>query len=130
MVPGSLRVWLAMEPVNMVKSIDALAAVVSEHLKKDPKADGVFVFVNSKRDRAKLLWRDKSGWCLLYKRLDVRVVAMPDVLDGKTSIALDGRTLAALLDGVERVRKERDLAKKSRARALSAIKAASIPSSS
>ena len=127
MVPGTLRVWLAMEPVNMVKSIDALAAVVVEHLKKDPKADGVFVFVNSKKDRAKLLWRDTSGWCLLYKRLDVRVVALPDIVDGKTSISLDGRALAVLLEGVERVRKERDLAKKSRARALSAIEVETPP---
>lgn len=129
MVPGTLRVWLAMEPVNMVKSIDALAAVVVEHLKKDPKADGVFVFVNGKKDRAKLLWRDKSGWCLLYKRLDTRVVALPDVVD-KTSVALDGRALAVLLEGVERVRKERDLAQKSRARALSTMKAVPKKSSS
>lgn len=129
MLPGSLRVWLAAEPQNMGKSIDALAAVVVEHLKKDPSADGVFVFVNSKRDRAKLLWRDKSGWCLLYKRLDRRVVAMPDVVVGKTTVALDARSLAVLLEGIERVRKERDLAKKSRARALSMISAAPTPSS-
>lgn len=130
MVPGTLRVWLAMEPVNMIKSIDALAAIVVEHLKKDPKADGVFVFVNSKKDRAKLLWRDKTGWCLLYKRLDTRVVALPDVAEGMTTASLDGRALAVLLDGVERVRRDKDLAKKSRARALSAMKAAPKPATS
>jgi len=123
MVPGSLRVWLAAEPVNMGKSIDGLAAVVVEHLKKDPKADGVFVFVNGKKDRAKLLWRDKSGWCLLYKRLDSRVVAVPDPA-GNMSVALDARALAVLLDGVERVRRERDLAQKSRRMALSKMEAA------
>ena len=130
MVPGTLRVWLASEPQSMGKSIDGLAAVVVEHLKKDPKADGVFVFVNARKDRAKLLWRDKSGWCLLYKRLDRRIVAVPDVVDGKTSVALDARALAALLDGVERVRKERDIGRKSRERALSVMKAAPTPSSS
>lgn len=129
MVPGTLRVWLAVVPQNMGKSIDGLAAVVVEHLRKDPKADGVFVFVNAKKDRAKLLWRDKSGWCLLYKRLDARVVAVPDVID-KTSVALDAKSLAALLDGVERVRRDENLAKKSRERALSMMKAAPTPSSS
>ena len=67
MLPGGLRVWVAVAPVNMSKSIDGLAAVVAAQLSRDPKVDGVFVFVNVRRDLVKLLWKDQSGWCLLYK---------------------------------------------------------------
>lgn len=131
MLPGGLRVWVATAPVNMCKSIDGLAVVVAEQLSKDPKSDGVFVFVNGKRDRVKLLWKDQSGWCLLYKRLDARLVVRPLEAGSTTTgtVSIDGRTLATLLEGVANVRRERAkiIAEKSRARALSVIEAMSIP---
>ena len=129
MLPGGLRVWVATAPVSMSKSIDGLAVVVAEQLAKDPKSDGVFVFVNAKRDRVKLLWQDQSGWCLLYKRLDARLVVRP--LDAAVtttgSVSVDGRTLATLLEGVAHLRRARakTVAKKSREHALSVIDAMS-----
>lgn len=129
MLPGGLRVWVATAPVSMSKSIDGLAVVVAEQLAKDPKSDGVFVFVNAKRDRVKLLWKDQSGWCLLYKRLDARLVVRP--LDAAVtttgSVSVDGRTLATLLEGVAHLRRARakTVAKKSREHALSVIDAMS-----
>lgn len=129
MLPGGLRVWLARAPVNMSKSIDGLAVVVAEQLAKDPKLDGVFVFVNAKRDRVKLLWKDPSGWCLLYKRLDARLIIRAHEADSSSTsaAAIDGRTLASLLEGVAHVRRERakETAKKSRAHALSVIESMS-----
>ena len=131
MLPGGLRVWVATATVSMSKSIDGLAVVVAEQLAKDPKSDGVFVFVfvNAKRDRVKLLWKDQSGWCLLYKRLDARLVVRP-VDTGLTttgSVSIDGRTLATLLEGVAHLRRARakTVAKKSREHALSVIDAMS-----
>ena len=129
MLPGGLRVWVATATVSMSKSIDSLAVVVAEQLAKDPKSDGVFVFVNAKRDRVKLLWKDQSGWCLLYKRLDARLVVRP--LDAAVtttgSVSVDGRTLATLLEGVAHLRRARakTVAKKSREHALSVIDAMS-----
>ena len=124
MVPGTLRIWLASSPVRMSKSIDTLRVVVVDHLLKDPDSDGVFV--NAQRDRAKLLWRDSSGWCLLYKRLDARELRLPPVVEGARSVSLDARALAVLLEGVVRARKvtAKDIAKKSRALALSVIESA------
>jgi hypothetical protein len=96
---------------------------------KDPRADGVFVFVNGKRDRVKLLWKDQSGWCLLYKKLDARLMIRPLGASPSSSplAMIDGRTLATLLEGVARVQRERakDVAKKSRDRALSMIESMS-----
>lgn len=103
MIPGGLAVYLATEPTDMRRSIDGLCAAVKERLAKDAMAErALFVFVNGKRDRLKVLWRDRTGFCLLYKRLDARRVALPkDISPGAASVTVDARTLAVLLDGVE-----------------------------
>ena len=115
MIPSAARILVALEPADMRCSIDGLARCVREKLHEDPSTRGaLFVFVNRRRDRAKVLWRDANGWCLLYKRLDVRKVIMPSS-DGVTSVAVDLRALAKLLDGVERRRPtEREIVRRAR----------------
>jgi len=125
MIPTHLRILLATAPVDMRRSFEGLARAVVETLGEDPRArHSLFVFVNHKRDRIKVLWRDTTGWCLLYKRLDENVVALPThIPDGATSVSVDAKALARLLDGVkpQKLETEREVAKKSRALALSAI---------
>ena len=101
MMPVRLRILLCAQPVDMRRSFDGLAAVVVERLDEDPTADdALFVFINARRDRAKLLWRDGSGFCLLYKRLDARLFALPvDLPADATRVTLEAGALAALLDG-------------------------------
>ena len=108
MLPGGLKVLLAVEPVDMRRSIDGLSDYVTTVLQHDPKVDRAsFVFANARRDRAKVLWRDATGWCLLYKRLDKNVVALPTSIPaGATSVWIDPRALSRLLDGVARARRE------------------------
>jgi transposase len=112
-------------PVDMRRSFDGLARAVVESLGEDPRSrHSLFVFVNHKRDRLKILWRDTTGWCLLYKRLDENVVALPaHIPDGATSISVDAAALARLLDGVKprKLETPREIARKSRAAVLSAI---------
>ncbi len=60
----------------------------------------MYVFVNRKRDMAKVLWRDATGWCLLAKRLDESEVVLPDDIPaGASSLTIGARALAVLLDG-------------------------------
>lgn len=108
MTPAGMAVLLAVEPVDMRCSFDGLALWVTTHLERDAMVAGtMYVFVNRRRDMAKVLWRDGTGWCLLSKRLDGRVVALPgNIPAGASSITVDSRTLAALLDGVVRRRGE------------------------
>jgi len=101
-IPRSTRILVATEPADMRRSIDGLAACVRERLRRDPSAErALFVFANRRRDRAKVLWRDATGWCLLYKRLDKRKLVLPGGENGEASVAVDARALAALLDGVD-----------------------------
>ena len=107
MIPTTTRILVATEPADMRRSIDGLASCVREVLQEDPRSEGaLFVFANRRSDRVKILWRDATGWCLLYKRLDVRKVVLPaNEAKGARSVTVDARTLAKLLDGVEGVRR-------------------------
>ena len=118
MTPSGMTVLLAVAPIDMRRLFDGLARAVQEHLGRNAKTErSMFLFVNRRRDLVKLLWRDATGWCLLAKRLDTHVVSLPkDIPPKATSITIDARTLAALLDGVIRPRQEtsRDIAKQAR----------------
>ena len=101
MIPRGLRVLLCAHPVDMRRSFDGLATLVVEKMDEDPTAQGaLFVFVSADRARVKLLWRDTTGFCILYKRLDSLVFALPEIPRGATGVVLDARALSALLDGV------------------------------
>ncbi|MHB8455945.1 MAG: IS66 family insertion sequence element accessory protein TnpB [Acidiferrobacterales bacterium] len=58
-------VYLCREPIDLRKSIDGLAALLSHVLKADPFSTELFVFVNKSRDKIKILGWDRSGFVLL-----------------------------------------------------------------
>lgn len=117
MTPNGMAIMLCVAPMDMRASFDGLARAVTERLKVDAKAEqAMYVFVNRRRDMAKVLWRDRTGWCLLAKRLEGRLIAVP-AADGSAghSLLVDAKTLAFLLDGVERRRPtNRDIAREAR----------------
>lgn len=72
----------------------------------------IFVFYNARRDRLKLLWWDRSGYCLLYKRLDRGVFRIPEpTREGETSVMIEARELAMILEGIELPPKRRPTAR-------------------
>ena len=121
MMPTGMKVMLAVEPVHMRLSFDGLAALVTERFGSDPRTERMmFVFLNRQRTALKVLWRDGKGWFILARRLDECVLALPrDIPNGARSVAVDTRTLASLMEGVEPVRREsrRDIAHAARAAA-------------
>jgi hypothetical protein len=65
---AAVRVYLAKEPADMRKSFDALAALVQGSLGLDPLSGHLFVFVNKRRDRVKILYWDRDGLAVWAKR--------------------------------------------------------------
>jgi len=106
MLPPSVRIFVCTAPQDMRRSFDGLSVLVRDLLGQDPKSGGLFVFVNKRANRAKVLWWEKNGYCLLYKRLHGAMFRVPKV-DGErtSSVRVDGRELAALLEGVARARR-------------------------
>lgn len=110
MTPGGFAIMLCVTPLDMRASFDGLARAVKERLGVDAKSEkAMYVFVNKRGDKVKVLWRDATGWCLLAKRLDTRLVELPKTLDAAASShVIDGKTLSTLLDGVEVRREHRE----------------------
>jgi transposase len=64
------RVFLATEPTDMRKGFDGLFALVENVIREDPFSGHSFVFRNQRRDRLKVLWWDRDGLAIFYKRLE------------------------------------------------------------
>ena len=83
----------------MRKSINGLSIIVSQLLGRDPFDGSVFVFCNRHRDKLKILYWERNGFWLYYRRLDKGKFQWPSDLD-KQSISLSLRELHWLLDGL------------------------------
>ena len=100
--PGSLKVFIAMEPVDLRKSFTGLWAVTSNVLREDPSSGSLYVFTNRRRNRVKILYWDGTGVWVMIKRLEQGTFNWPkgiDVESGK--LQLSPEALGLLLDGVD-----------------------------
>src|SRR5271163_2196474 len=92
---GSLKVLVALEPLDMRKGFNGLCTAVSECLGEDPKTGTLFVFCNRRRTRLKILCWDGTGLWLLTKRLEEGTFAWPKLGDPKsTKLSLRPQALA------------------------------------
>ena len=63
-------IYLYLDNVDFRKSINGLIVVVEQQMELNPFRDALFVFCNKKRDKLKVLYWDKTGFALWYKRLE------------------------------------------------------------
>ncbi|MGB3313977.1 MAG: IS66 family insertion sequence element accessory protein TnpB [Albidovulum sp.] len=119
-------VWLARDPVDFRKGINGLSILVEDQLSSDPFSGQLFVFTNKKRDKVKILYWERSGFCLWQKQLEKEHFKWPEHLtgapppanqvnsadpargscgttgaSGTSTIVLDGQQLNWLLDGYD-----------------------------
>jgi transposase len=92
-----VQVWVATSPVDMRKSFDTLAEVVRTFLGHDPLSGHMFVFRNRTAERVKILWWDRDGLAIYYKRLEKGTFQFP-ASAGK-SMAISSAELVKLLSG-------------------------------
>ena len=98
-VPPSVRIYLASEPADMRCSFDGLMARVDAVLEKDPFSGHLFVFRNRRGDRVKILFWDRAGFCLWYKRLEKGTFCFPSA--SKASVEVEAAELMLLLEGID-----------------------------
>jgi transposase len=99
-LPPTVRVFVAVEPIDMRGSFDSLAGAV-RRLGLDPVDGHLYLFLNRRRRIAKVLWFDGSGWCVLAKRLEAGSFQLPPFGAEQSRIQVDGATFASLLAGLD-----------------------------
>ena len=105
---GNVQVWLATVPVDMRKSFDTLAEHVRVFLGHDPLCGSMFVFRSRSAQRMKVLWWDKEGLAIYYKRLERGTFQFPlPAVAGAKSVAISSAELMRLLAGMEPASKAR-----------------------
>ena len=97
--PPAVRVFVHTTPTDMRRSFDRLASIVQEILHQDPFSGHLFVFVNRRGDRMKILFWDRSGYALFYKRLEEGVFHVPSPDAG--SVEIDVPRLTLILEGLD-----------------------------
>lgn len=98
-LPPSVRVFISTVPADMRRSFDGLSAMTEQILALDPFSGHLFVFRNKRGDRVKILYWDRSGYCLWYKRLEEGTFRFPE--RHEKSIEVDAAELALLLEGFD-----------------------------
>jgi transposase len=95
------RIWLAAQPADMRCGFDRLAELAGAVTGQDPLSGHLFLFRGRGGDRIKILYWDKDGWALWYKRLEEGVFKLPRIEPGQASVELRASELAMMLDGID-----------------------------
>lgn len=100
-----LKVFICTEPTDMRRSFDGLSGMVQSVLKADPLSGHLFLFRNRARDSIKILYWDRDGLALWYKRLEQGTFQFPtDIARGDkqaTGVEITESELALLLSGID-----------------------------
>jgi transposase len=101
---SALRVFVYQAPCNMHCSFERLSALTQNVIGQAPYSGHLFLFLNRTRKAVKILYFDRTGYCIWYKRLERGTFSEPH------SAEIDYRTLSCILEGIE----ERERVKKKR----------------
>lgn len=94
------RIYVALNPVDMRGSFDALAGHV-RRLHADPLDGHLYLFVSKRRKLLKALCFDRSGWAIYSKRLELGTFELPAVEGDVGKVAIDPAQLAMILEGID-----------------------------
>lgn len=100
--PPAVRVFVSLAPTDMRRSFDGLACLTRDVIQADPLSGHLFVFFNRQRDRVKILWWDRSGYALWYKRLEQGHFRIDPVGSGsQMRTEMEAAELALVLEGID-----------------------------
>lgn len=96
---GQIRVFVYGRPVSMRLSYDGLYALAKHTMQQDPLSGNLFAFINRRANQIKVLYFDRSGWCVWAKRLEQgRLLSNWDTVSTRE---MDWTGLKLLLEGIE-----------------------------
>lgn len=98
-LPVSVRVFVCLVAVDMRRSFDGLAALAEQAVGENPLSGHLFVFRGRRGDRVKILWWDRDGYALWYKRLESGVFRLPS--GDSSSLEITASDLSLILEGID-----------------------------
>lgn len=94
------RYFFYRHPTDMRKSFNGLSGLVRSELGADPVSGDVFIFINRRRDRVKLLVWDRTGYVIFYKHLQQGTFELPAFEAQAASCQMKWEELVLILEGV------------------------------
>lgn len=94
------QVYLCREPIDFRKSINGLSMLVEQELKLNPFGSALYVFTNRQRNKIKVLYWHRNGFCLWLKRLEAEKFAWPRHCETATQ-AISLQAFEWLLEGFD-----------------------------
>jgi transposase len=94
-------VYLCRAPIDFRKSIDGLAGLVEQELGLNPFGTALYAFINRRRDKIKVLYWHRNGFCLWYKRLEQQRFAWPAPENASLTHLMTMQELEWLLEGFD-----------------------------
>lgn len=98
---AEVQVYIYRDPVDMRKSINGLSFLVEAEFDCSPMSDALFVFCNRSRDKVKLLYWERNGFVLWYKRLEKHKFKWLTPAFDQETVSISGKQLNQLLDGLD-----------------------------
>jgi transposase len=92
-------VWLYPQPIDFRKQIDGLVLLVADTLNLTPTSGQLFLFRNRTANKIKMLWWDRNGFWLLYKRLEKGRLKFPPIKNDAIEMGVE--QLTWLLSGLD-----------------------------
>ena len=100
--PSRVRIFVASEPQDLRKGFDGLAAATRQVIREDPLSGHLFVYLNRRRNKVKLLIWEPGGYWLLYRRLECGRFRLPqDPPPGRRHVVMESAELALMLEGID-----------------------------
>jgi len=98
-LPPSVRIFVYLPPTDLRRSFDGLAGLVAGALGEDPLSGHLYVFHNRRADLIKILYWDRSGYCIWAKRLERDTFCFPDLKESR--VEMQSSDLMLILEGID-----------------------------
>lgn len=98
-VPPNVSVYFCVLPIDMRRSFDSLSEIVRESLGQEPRSGHLFIFRNKSEDSVKILYWDRNGYAIWYKRLERGKFKLPTTAG--SSVEVNATDFSMLVEGFD-----------------------------
>jgi transposase len=99
-VPSSVRIYVCTEACDMRRSFNGLDRMTREIIGQDPLSGHIFVFLNRRRDRVKLLYWENGGYVIHYKLLERGSFRVPES-NASGAVVIEAADLMMIMQGID-----------------------------